>query len=276
MSYPRYVTPDFKRFDPLELAQWTERIVGKYEEGRWFRKYDKFSIAGVYRGISTGYAVGCCLRCVFCWVSFSRDFPEKYGRFYSAEEAFRIMSDNARKRGIRKLRISGGEPTLVRGHLLQILDLVEESEFPLFILETNGILFGADKSYVQKISRYEKVHVRVSLKAGTPEEFAKKTGAKPEAFELPFKAIEHLLDFGVSFHVAAMIGDPRIVTVEERSALIERLAEIDKRLLFELEEEVVDPYSATLRRLELAGYKLEWPLRRIYVPVSRLLREGKV
>ncbi len=114
MSYPRYVTPNFKPFDPLDLAKRTERIIGKQKDGRWLRKYDKFSVAGVYRGISTGYAVGCCLRCIFCWVSFSRDFPEKYGRFYSAEEAFKKMSDNARSRGIRKLRISGGEPTLVR------------------------------------------------------------------------------------------------------------------------------------------------------------------
>jgi len=205
-----------------------------------------------------------------------QDFPEKYRRFYSAEEAFERMRDNAKRKGIRKLRISGGEPTLVRGHLLQILDLVEESEFPLFILETKGILLGADKGYVREISKYEKVHVRISLKAGTPEDFTRKTGAIPEAFELPFRGIENLLDYGVSFHVAAMTADPRIVTKRERLALARKLAEIDPRLLLELEEEVVDPYSTTLRRLELAGYRLEWPLRRMYAPISRLMREGIV
>jgi len=142
-------------------------------------------------------------------------------------------------------------------------------------LETNGILFGADKGYVRQISKYKKVHVRISLKAGTPEDFTRKTGAKPEAFDLPFKSIQNLLDYGVSFHVAAMIGDPRIVTKRERLAFMEKLAEIDPKLLIELEEEVVDPYSTTLRRLELAGYKLEWPLRKIYAPISRLIRERK-
>jgi uncharacterized Fe-S cluster-containing radical SAM superfamily protein len=71
---------------------------------------------------------------------------------------------------------------------------VENSEFPLFILETNGILFGMDRDYVKRVSRFTKPHVRISLKAGTPEAFMRKTGAKPEAFEIPFQTIRNLLD----------------------------------------------------------------------------------
>lgn len=155
------------------------------------------------------------------------------------------MRETARKYGVNKLRISGAEPTLGKDHLLSLLELIETSGFPLFIFETNGILFGVDKKYVREISKFKRVYVRVSLKAGTPGAFTHKTGAISEAFEIPFKAVENLLNYGVSFHVAAMSADPRMMDPEERIILFKRLAEIDERLLFSLEE-VVDPYSTTL------------------------------
>jgi uncharacterized Fe-S cluster-containing radical SAM superfamily protein len=204
---------------------------------------------------------------VFCWVDLSREWPEKYGEFYSPAEAFEKLSEAAHRYGVRKLRISGAEPTLGKEHLLGLLEHVERSEFDLFILETNGILFGADRGYVRAISKFRKPHVRVSLKAGTPEAFTRKTGAKPESFELPFKAIQNLLDFNVQFHVAGMMDDPRIVTPEERAELAKRLAEIDPRLIETFEGEVIDPYRTALARLKYAGLELEWPLKRIYAPL---------
>ncbi|RLG59649.1 molybdenum cofactor biosynthesis protein MoaA [Candidatus Geothermarchaeota archaeon] len=274
-GYPRFITPGFKPFDPVKLAKWTEKIVTRYRKGRCERKYTAFYATGVYGGIATGYTVGCCLRCYFCWVDWSRDFPEKYGRFYSPEEVFRRLKDAAHRYGVNKLRISGAEPTIGKDHLLSLLELIEGSEFPLFILETNGILFGVDKDYVRRISKFTKVYVRISLKAGTPEAFTKKTGAIPESFEIPFKAIENLLDYNVRFHVAAMSADPRIMSAEERISLFKRLAEIDKNLLLTLEEEVVDPYNTTLARLEYAGIRLKWPLKEIYVPIKDILSREK-
>lgn len=38
----------------------------------------------------------------------------------------------------------------------------------MFILETNGILIDSDPSYARELSRFDNVHVRVSLKATTP------------------------------------------------------------------------------------------------------------
>jgi uncharacterized Fe-S cluster-containing radical SAM superfamily protein len=154
-----------------------------------------------------------------------------------------------------------------------LLEHVEASEFPLFILETNGILFCVDKDYVRRISKFTKPHVRVSLKAGTPESLARKTGAKPESFEIPFQAIRNLLDHRVSFHVAFMSADPRITTPEERNSLMQKLAEIDPRLLLSLEEEVMDPYNTTLARLKYANVKVEWPLKQIYAPIKKPLKK---
>jgi uncharacterized Fe-S cluster-containing radical SAM superfamily protein len=127
---------------------------------------------------------------------------------------------------------------------------------------------------VKAVSKYTKTHVRLSLKGGSPEDFTRKTGAKPEAFEIPFRAIRNLLDIKVSFHVAAMSADPRIMSQEERLALLEKLASVSPRLASTLEEEVVDPYETTLARLKHAGLKLKWPLRKTYDPV-RSVEIGK-
>jgi len=253
-DYQRYLKPGFAPFDPLELAKQTEEIVCRGDH----RKYTKFYCTGVYGGIATGFACGCCLRCVFCWVNWSRDFPEKYGSFRSPAEAFYQLSRVARKAGVNQLRISGAEPTLGKSHLLGLLAKVESSPFRLLILETNGILIGADPDYARQIARFKKVHTRVSLKAGTPEAFTSKTGARPESFELPFHGIMNLLKAGASFHVAAMTADPRIVTKQERQTLLERLASIHPALADNIEEEIVAPYPTTLERLQHAGVKLKW------------------
>ena len=253
-KYQRYLEPGFTPFDPLELASQTERIACRGDS----RKYTKFYCTRVYGGIATGYTCGCCLRCIFCWVNWSRDFPEKYGVFRSPAEAFHQLSRVARKARVSQLRVSGAEPTLGKSHLLGLLERVENSPFRLFILETNGILIGADPDYAQQIARFKKVHTRVSLKAGTPEAFTRKTGAKPQSFELPFKGIVNLLKAGASFHVAAMSADPRIIDRHERQSLMARLASIDSALAKNLEEEVVDPYHTTLERLQHAGVKISW------------------
>lgn len=251
-KYPRFLTQSSEPFDPLELMRATEGIVCRPGPEGLERKYTAFYATGVYGGIATGYAVGCSLRCFFCWSELSRDFPEVRGAFYSPAKAYRRLDEAARRYKVRKLRLSGAEPLLGVEHTLALLEYVEESDYPLFILETNGIALGADKELAKKLAKFSKVHVRVSLKAASPEGFERRTGAKGGFYELPFKAIEHLLDAGVSFHVAAM-SDPRIMPKAERRALIERLRSIDPRVAANLEEEVCDPYDTTLIRMAAYG-----------------------
>ena len=253
-TYQRYLEPGFVPFDPVELARQTESIVCRSDH----RKYTKFICTRMYGGIATGYTCGCCLRCIFCWVHWCRDFPEKYGRFYSPAEVFHQLSRVARKAQVFQLRLSGAEPTIGKDHLLGLLEKVETSPFRLFILETNGILIGADPEYAHEIAHFKKVHTRVSLKAGTPEDFTRKTGAVPNSFELPFQGIQNLIKAGASFHVAAMSADSRIVDKHELQKLIDKLASIDPALVDNLEEEVVSPYHNTVERLKYAGVKLEW------------------
>ena len=261
-NYPRFWNPKRNRpFNPVELAYWTRRIVCKFVNGVECRKYTHFYVAGVYRGIVTACGVGCCLRCFYCWVPLSRDFPESYGKFYSPEEVVDNIVRLARKYRIWKARISCCEPTICKDHLLQVLKLIEEcSEIKLFILETNGILFGIDRDFVKEVLKYSKVYVRLSLKAGLPEGFTYRTGALGEFYELPFRAIEYFVQEGVAlrrFHVAAMT-DSRVMSSEERQEIIKRLWSIDSKLAINLEEEVIDPYNTTLVRLKKAEVELKW------------------
>jgi len=247
-SYPRYITPDFKPFDPLELAKRTENIVCK----GGLKKYTKFYCTGVYRGISTGYTVGCCLRCIFCWVNWSRDFPEKEKDFYSPEQVFERLVYNAKKKNVPRLRISGGEPTLGKEHFLKVLDLINTTDY-LFILETNGILFGDDKDYVSKLKKYKNVYIRLCLKAGTPKGFEKRTGAKKEFFELPYLGIKNLISANLKFHIACM-NDPILMPQVEDKIMKRKLKKLG---YFDyLEEEFCDPYFTSVARLEKAGFKI--------------------
>lgn len=256
--YPRYITPGWTPFDPLELADLTRKIVCRKRGDVEARKYTEFYVAGVYRGIVTGCLVGCNLRCFFCWSPPSRDFPESYGKFYEPEQAVNAMEELAVKHGVRKARLSCGEPTICWDHLVQVLELIEESEaFDLFILETNGLVIGARPELVDDLREFDKLYVRVSIKGGEPRGFERRTGASAEFLDLQFRAVEAFKESGVRFHVAAMT-DPRIMGRGERAELVRRLWRIDSRLALSLEEEVVDPYRTTLERLRKAGVRLRW------------------
>ena len=266
MGYQRFLTPESIPFDPLELATETEKMVTREGPEGLERNYTGFYSVPVYQGIATGYAAGCCLRCIYCWSNWSRDFPEKYGTFYSpkqaAERLFKAAergithSEYWRKRipEVNKLRVSGCEPTIGKEHMLKLLEHVKGSGYP-FYLETNGILFGADRDYVKKISKFSRfIYVRVSFKAATPEGFTKRTGAIGRFYELPFNALKYLLDEAIHARAAAMT-DSKVMPEEERRILIDKLNEIDPSARYSqtLEEERIDAYNTTTKRLRAFG-----------------------
>ncbi|MCD6357958.1 MAG: molybdenum cofactor biosynthesis protein MoaA [Thermoprotei archaeon] len=234
-------------YDPVEVAKALRSVVCKGLS----RKYYRFRGGRWYGGIATADCVGCNLRCVFCWGSYARDKPHRVGRFYPPEEVFKRLTRIAERRGYRYLRVSGNEPTLCREHLLALLELVESTDYT-FILETNGVLIGYDRSYARDLSRYSNLHVRVSIKGASPTEFASLTGAKPEAFELQLRALENLLDYGVSTHPAVMMS---FSSPEDIRELESRLAEIDAKLVDELEEEYVFLYPHVIEQLKRAGLR---------------------
>jgi len=235
-------------FNPIELTEKIRKLVVRGN----MRKYYRVARGGRwYGGISTADCVGCNLKCVFCWSGRPRDRPDKVGRFYTPEQIFSALDRVARRRGYRLLRVSGNEPTIGKRHLLELLEFVEQSNYQ-FILETNGILIGYDKSYAKALSKYSRVHVRVSLKGTSEDEFSRLTGAKPEFFSYQLKALENLLDYGVSCHPAVMLS---FSTKDNLRKLLFRLEEIDRVLVEEFEEEYVFLYPHVVERLKKAGIK---------------------
>ena len=156
-----------------------------------------------------------------------------------------------RKKGFHQVRISGNEPTLHRSHLLQVLQLIPKEIH--FILETNGILIGHDRSYAKDLSRFSNLYVRVSLKGASPEDFARLTVTKPEGFSLQLKALENLLEEGVDCFPAVMVN---FSSKEDIEKLSQRLKGIRPDFAnFEEEELILYPF--VMDHLQKAGIKWE-------------------
>lgn len=178
--------------DPLEFAKKMERTVC---EGNG-RMYYRFRRTRFYGGCATADCVGCNLRCAYCWSQQQVWNPKKSYKFYSPE----MVADELVRLRQSVLRISGGEPTLCKDHLLKVLERIPNSL--LFILETNGILL--DKEYIKELRRFKNLHVRVSLKGVDPSSFEQITGASGDYFHRQLDSLRLLKEAGIS-HGAALI-----------------------------------------------------------------------
>ena len=229
--------------DPIKRAEELARVVSRGDH----RKYYRFRPARFYGGIATADCVGCFLRCLFCWSWHEVIRSGACGQFYSPEQVAKTLLGIARKKQYERIRISGNEPTLARGHLLKVLDLIPSNL--LFILETNGILIGHDETYARELSRFKNLYVRVSLKGTTEEEFSRLTGCTPEGFRLQLKAIENLYQAGVEVQPAVMVSFSSSEGIE---ALQKRLGQIAPKLSdIEVEELVL--YGDVEERLRKAN-----------------------
>jgi len=227
-------------------------VVHTRNDGVQERKYWRFRHDRWYGGIVTADAVGCGLLCKYCWVSDAVMFqPAQIGRFYPPEMVAKILVEMAKKKNLEQLRVSGGEPTIGRAHLLQLLDHLEEKGI-LFILETNGILIGKDQKYAEDLAQHKFIHVRVSLKGCSENEFARLTGAQQEGFELQLKALENLVRASVKCHPAVMTS---FSTQQSLQQLTEGLRRISPILAEELEIEELILYPSVKRKISMHGLK---------------------
>jgi len=227
-------------------------VVCNRNDGVQERKYWRFRTDRWYGGIVTADAVGCGLLCKYCWVSDAVMFqPAETGRFYPPDAAANILVDMAKKKNLEQLRVSGGEPTIGKSHLLQLLDHLEGKGL-LFILETNGILIGNDQKYAEDLAKHRFIHVRVSLKGCNENKFATLTGAQPEGFRLQLKALENLVQANVKCHPAVMTS---FSTQQSLQQLTERLRRISPVLAEELEIEELILYPSVKRKINKHGLK---------------------
>ncbi|MFW9887928.1 MAG: radical SAM protein [Candidatus Thorarchaeota archaeon] len=246
--------------DPVKLTESTRKTVCKVVDGVHLRKYTRFYAVGVYGGIATAYSVGCNYRCIFCWVDWSRDWPEKYGEFYSPFQVYTRLKEIMKVQKLKRARVSGAEPTLCPDHICSILELVhrDADAFDLFVIETNGVVIGSEEDLASKLALYasrdtETVgHVRLSIRGGLPIPFMEKTGCAATFLDLPFIAAQRLWDAGASFHVAVVV-DPRFTSDKERAVIYDRLNDIHPTVRHGVEKEFLDPYPHALVRLRAVG-----------------------
>lgn len=235
----------FSGYNPMEKSEMIENVVVRGKK----KKYYRFRGTRFYGGIATADCVGCNLTCYFCWSDKPRKKPEEVGSFYSPKEVSEKIKRIAEKNDYYQARISGNEPTIGQNHLIKVLSLLESTDLH-FILETNGILIGAEPSYAKDLSKFRDLRVRVSLKGINEEQFHKLTGAEPKYFNLQLKSLENLLNEGCLCHAAVMgefAGSSEIVTLKER------LREIDYSLPKSLEIEKLKLYPHVKKRLEKIG-----------------------
>jgi len=189
-------------YDPIALTRAAERVVVRGNK----RKYARLARPlRFYGGITSAQEVGCNLRCKFCFSDKPVRRPHSTGRFYSPQEVFRALTKEAEKHGHRLISASASEGTLGQEHLLELLELVDQSKY-VFVLETNGITLGHDKDFAMSLSRFKNLHVRVSIKGSNKKEYNMLTGAISDSYELPFKALDYLIDAGVSCNACVMIS----------------------------------------------------------------------
>jgi uncharacterized Fe-S cluster-containing radical SAM superfamily protein len=238
-------------YDPFQRHLAIEKQVTRLGPEGKEKKYYRFRPARWYGGIVTADCAGCGLSCRFCWV---RDAvmlrPADTGRFYTPRQVADNLTGLARKFGFSQLRVSGGEPTIGKAHLLQLLDLLKNKGLS-FILETNGIPLGHDENYARQLARYDFVHTRVSLKGCNEQEFSTLTGASPEGFKLQLSSLKNLTEAGAKCHPSVMISFSK---KENFHDLMGKLEQIDPNLAAQVEIEELILYPHVVKRLQ--RYKL--------------------
>jgi len=240
--------------DPFKLYEIVKSRVTRVRDGLEELRYYRFRGGKWYGGIATGDVVGCNLRCKFCW-SWRYSYYTDKGSFYNPVEVFNKLTSIARRCKYRYLRLSGGEPTIARDHLLKLLELVDETDY-IFILETNGLLVGFDESYAKQLAGFNNIVVRVSFKGTNPSEFEYLTGADSRFYQYQFKALENLLNAGFKpgrdFYAAAMLS---FSPEENVRGFLKKLSSIHPVLAQELDVEYVILYPHVKQLLERNGLK---------------------
>ena len=154
------------------------------------------------------------------------------------------------------MRLSGAEPILGKQsfeHLYQVLkDIYKANPGLDFILETNGLLLGYVPGFVQRLSQFERLGVRVALKGYDEQSFEDISGSQRRFFELPIKGLGNLIKRGINAWPAIMY---EMFELEGIGKISQRLKGYEIRPE-ELEIEYLEPYSFVLENLERRSISL--------------------
>ena len=253
-------------YDPVALTASTEKVVVRGNKRKYARLARNLRF---YGGTTSATEVGCNLRCKFCFSDRPVRRPHSTGRFYTPEEVFNALKRNAEKNGNKLISASASEGTLGRQHLFELLELVDRSDL-IYVLETNGMTIGHDPDFALQLSKFRNLHVRVSIKGTNKEEYVMLTGAMSSSYDLPYKALEHLIRAKVSCNacITVSFSSPQDIKKAEQ-----RLASIRPGLLKSLEKEHITLFPKVRKRLINMGMMPETVRRS--EKIIRLKKESK-
>ncbi|MEM4682169.1 MAG: radical SAM protein [Ignisphaera sp.] len=238
----------------LDTMKYVEKIVANEENGVYLRRYYRFRASKHYGGSAVADTVGCMFNCIYCW-SWKANHNLGKGFMMKPIDVVKELISIARSRGYNFIRISGGEPTLGFQHLIQVIEAFSRfrERNNVFILETNGLLLGLEKSFVEILKDFRDiVMLRISLKGCSEEEFERITGIEGSVHTYQIKAVENIIDSGFRLRIAVPIS---FCTRESFSMLLEKLSHIDSSTIYMLDPEIVVLYPSVVKRLCLRDLK---------------------
>jgi cyclic pyranopterin phosphate synthase len=133
----------------------------------------------------------CNLRCIYCMPEEGMDFVP-HSEILSYEEILHLVRVSVRS-GIRKVRLTGGEPLVRKGFIPFLEKLSTVEELKEITLTTNGVLL---KEYAADIRQCGICRINVSLDSLKPERFFKIT--RRDLFHKVWEGIEEAERF--QFH----------------------------------------------------------------------------
>ena len=144
----------------------------------------------------------CNLRCVYCMPEEGMDFLS-HGEILRYEEILHLVRLCVEK-GIRKVRLTGGEPLVRKGFLRFLKSLREIDGLKEITLTTNGVLL---KDFAAGIRDCGVRRINISLDSLKPEKFSRITGR--DSFKEVWNGIQEAERLGfdpIKINVVAMRG----------------------------------------------------------------------
>ena len=109
---------------------------------------------------------------------------------------------------------------------------------------------GNDHQFAKELSRFKNLHVRISIKGATKEEYNKLTGAMSSSYDLPYKALEYLIEEKVSCNACLSISFSSSENIKKAE---KRLSDIRPGILKSLEKEHITLFPKVYQRLSNAN-----------------------
>jgi SynChlorMet cassette radical SAM/SPASM protein ScmF len=135
---------------------------------------------------------GCNLACRHCWVAPSFD-PNGDKKSFLPIELFALAIQEAKPLGLRRVKLTGGEP-LLHPNILDLLEVVRQEDLSLDI-ETNGIL--CTNEIAAEIAKSHNRSVSVSIDGSNPKTHEWIRGVEG-SFENAKQAVRNLASNGIA------------------------------------------------------------------------------